>query len=154
MNYAVVFGWPTYAFYDMASGNSHTPLFDIRPLGLMINLAAFLTLVTSTVVVCERWRRRSLPKWQFSLQSYFVVVTAVTVVAVLYHNEERLYEALPPTINDNLLPFNCLHHQPTFVVAPILFAGFCMVICVLSIPELFMRRSQQANPSETYAAGR
>jgi hypothetical protein len=130
---SVYYGWPVYAVKVTEHAPRRPRTFEARIVGVLVNGTTLVVLVGSTAFVIERWLKRKLACWQFSLQSMIVVPIAIIVALTLYRNERRIIRSSPEMLIGEIWsgPMNTLSGMTIYVAAPILFGIGCATIAMV-----------------------
>jgi hypothetical protein len=128
------YGWPAMALnrsvsesVDFATGQVTIWRVDCSwsGTGILIDIAASLLVLASTIIACERWRRTTR-HWQFSVRSLLTTTTITALLLVLYQNEFWFYIRFFPSH----IFHGGLRLSPLHIVIPVAFGLGCLIYSV------------------------
>jgi hypothetical protein len=129
------YGWPAIALNRSVSESIDFPTGQVTVWGvdrswsmsgILIDLGSSLIVLASTTFACERWRRRTARRWQFSVRSLLTATTIAAILLCLYQNEFWLYLKLLPSH----LFHGGLQLSPPHVAVPVAFGLGCVIYSI------------------------
>jgi hypothetical protein len=134
------YGWPfsclvRFTRFYAAPVNGGTATYRLRSdiAAALLDFAAVVLMLLSTLAACETWRRRKLRWWQFSVRSFFMLTAIGMLVATMYSNNISIAWCRSELHPHGQTIYRCgLYDIPWgpaswYVIAPMLFGIGCVV---------------------------
>lgn len=130
-------GWPTRALSRTVTRSivKTSPRVEVESIryewsayGLLIDAAASMLVVASTIFSCEHWRRNMIAPWQFSIRQLLIVVTIAAILVVLCQNETWFYWELSKRMNGGVPRlYDGFGVSPWLIAVPMILGVGCVI---------------------------